>query len=121
MFITHDLGVIAGFAQQVLVMYAGAAVEQGPVDELFAEPSHPYTQALMAAVPRVDDRRAELLRTIPGTLPPAGVRAAPAAASSRAASWAAGASAARRSGPGSCPSARAACHFADEARRGRRT
>ena len=50
--ITHDLGVVAGFAQDVLVMYAGAPVEYGSVDDIFARPTHPYTQALMEAVPR---------------------------------------------------------------------
>ena len=66
MLITHDLGVIASFAEDVLVMYAGAPVEFGPVDEVFARAGHPYTQALLAAVPQLGDARAEALPSIPG-------------------------------------------------------
>ncbi len=72
MLITHDLGIVAGFAQEVLVMYAGAPVEYGPVDEIFERPGHPYTRALMAAVPRITDLRASRLASIPGSLPPVG-------------------------------------------------
>lgn len=67
--ITHDLGVVAEMASRVLVMYAGQVVEEAPVHELFANASHPYTEGLLAAVPRlghIDGR----LRTIPGTVPP---------------------------------------------------
>jgi peptide/nickel transport system ATP-binding protein len=71
MLITHDLGIIAGFAQDVLVMYAGAPIEYGPVDDVFQRPGHPYTQALIAAVPRLGDARATTLPSIPGVLPPA--------------------------------------------------
>ncbi len=53
MLITHDLGIIAGFAQDVLVMYAGAPVEYGTVDDVFERAGHPYSQALIAAVPRL--------------------------------------------------------------------
>jgi peptide/nickel transport system ATP-binding protein len=67
--ITHDLGLVAGFADSVLVMYAGAPMEYAPVEEIFANPRHPYTRGLMAAVPRITDRRAERLASIPGTLP----------------------------------------------------
>jgi peptide/nickel transport system ATP-binding protein len=82
MLITHDLGVIASFAEDVLVMYAGAPVEFGPVDEVFAGAGHPYTQALIAAVPQLGDARAETLPSIPGLLPradaiPPGCRFAP--------------------------------------------
>ncbi len=82
MLITHDLGIIAGFAQDVLVMYAGAPIEYGPVDDVFQRPGHPYTQALIAAVPRLGDARATTLPSIPGVLPradsiPAGCRFAP--------------------------------------------
>ena len=82
MLITHDLGVIASFAEDVLVMYAGAPVEFGPVDEVFARAGHPYTQALLAAVPQLGDARAEALPSIPGVLPradaiPPGCRFAP--------------------------------------------
>ena len=71
MLITHDLGVVASFAEDVLVMYAGAPVELGPVDDVFERAGHPYTQALIAAVPQLGDRRAETLPSIPGVLPPA--------------------------------------------------
>jgi peptide/nickel transport system ATP-binding protein len=82
MLITHDLGIIAGFAQDVLVMYAGAPVEFGAVDDVFAHAGHPYTQALIAAVPQLGDARAATLPSIPGVLPradaiPPGCRFAP--------------------------------------------
>jgi oligopeptide/dipeptide ABC transporter ATP-binding protein len=69
--ITHDLGVVAESAQRVAVMYAGQIVEEAPVAALFASPQHPYTQGLMAAMPRAGTRR-ERLTTIPGTVPPPG-------------------------------------------------
>ena len=53
MLITHDLGVVAEVAEQVVVMYAGRKVEEAPVDELFANPRHPYTQGLLGAVPKL--------------------------------------------------------------------
>ncbi|HVB30848.1 MAG TPA: ABC transporter ATP-binding protein [Gemmatimonadaceae bacterium] len=76
--ITHDFGVIAETASRVVVMYGGEAVEQAPVRELFAHPHHPYTQGLLAAMPRLGASR-ERLQTIPGTVPaptdwPAGCR-----------------------------------------------
>ncbi len=52
--ITHDLGVVAGLCNRVVVMYAGRIVEQGPIEEIFMGPQHPYTRALLAAVPRPD-------------------------------------------------------------------
>jgi peptide/nickel transport system ATP-binding protein len=52
--ITHDLGVVAGFADRVQVMYAGRTVETGPVDDIFAQPQMPYTRGLLASIPRVD-------------------------------------------------------------------
>jgi oligopeptide transport system ATP-binding protein len=58
--ITHDLGVVAGLADRVAVMYAGRIVEQAPVDALFETPRHPYTQALLASTPRVDQDEADL-------------------------------------------------------------
>ena len=69
--ITHDLGVVAESAQRVAVMYAGQIVEEAPVTALFATPQHPYTEGLMAAMPRAGSRR-ERLTTIPGTVPPPG-------------------------------------------------
>jgi peptide/nickel transport system ATP-binding protein len=56
MLITHDLGVVAGVADRVLVMYAGRQVEAAGVDELFYEPRHPYTAGLLASLPRLDRR-----------------------------------------------------------------
>jgi oligopeptide transport system ATP-binding protein len=67
--ITHDLGVVAEMAERVLVMYAGFIVEKAVVDDLYEDPRHPYTQALLAALPRVDRRRDKRLRSIPGAPP----------------------------------------------------
>jgi len=79
--ITHDLGVIAEVADEVLVMYAGKIVEQAPVDALFADPQHPYTIGLLGSIPQLDQER-EQLATIEGTVPspnrqPKGCRFAP--------------------------------------------
>jgi ABC-type glutathione transport system ATPase component len=68
--ITHDLGVVAEVARRVVVMYAGEVVEEATTDALFAAPHHPYTEGLMAAAPRLGERR-ERLATIPGSVPPA--------------------------------------------------
>jgi peptide/nickel transport system ATP-binding protein len=69
--ISHDMRVVARVADRVAVMYAGEFVETAPAAELFADPQHPYTEALLEAVPRVDDpnARRERLRTIPGSPP----------------------------------------------------
>lgn len=67
--ITHDLGVVAEVADDVVVMYAGRVAEQASVSELFARPAHPYTQGLFGSLPRVD-RRDDKLQTIPGNVPP---------------------------------------------------
>ncbi|SDG89025.1 ABC transporter ATP-binding protein [Pelagibacterium luteolum] len=69
--ITHDLGVVAETAQRVAVMYAGQVVEYAGVEELFADPLHPYTQGLMASVPQIDQPRPEsrMLPAIPGAVP----------------------------------------------------
>ena len=64
--ITHDLGVIAGQADRVAVMYAGVIVEEAPTARLFASPMHPYTQGLLGSVPALDAGWDEDLRTIPG-------------------------------------------------------
>jgi oligopeptide/dipeptide ABC transporter ATP-binding protein len=69
MLITHDLGVVAGLADRVLVMYAGREVEQGTVDEIFYGTGHPYTLGLMASLPRLDDVDGVPLRPIPGAPP----------------------------------------------------
>ena len=67
-FITHDFGVVARMCDRVAVMYAGRIVEQGSVRELFNTPTHPYTQALIASVPRLEER-AERLYSIDGQPP----------------------------------------------------
>ena len=67
--ITHDMGVIAGHADRVNVMYAGRVVETAEVGELFAEMHHPYTQALLASIPQLDQDAKKALHAIPG-LPP---------------------------------------------------
>ena len=67
--ITHDLGVVAGMADRVIVMYAGFIVEEADVQDLYDNPSHPYTLALLAALPRVDQRRGSRLKSIPGAPP----------------------------------------------------
>ncbi len=70
--VTHDLGVIAGRTDRVLVMYAGRVVESAPTVELFHAMRHPYTQALLASIPTIGAPRSERLPSIPGTPPPLG-------------------------------------------------
>jgi len=67
--ITHDLGVVAGVADKINVMYAGYIVESAPAEELFAKPRHPYTLGLLRSIPRIDEPRKEKLIPIEG-LPP---------------------------------------------------
>jgi oligopeptide transport system ATP-binding protein len=67
--ITHDLGVVAGLANRVIVMYAGYIVEEAPVKDLYAHPRHPYTLGLLGSLPRLDEDRPEKLKSIEG-LPP---------------------------------------------------
>jgi len=67
--VTHDLGVVAGTADRVVVMYAGRIVEEGPTGELFADPRHPYTRGLLASMPRIDTPPGTHLEAIAG-LPP---------------------------------------------------
>ncbi len=67
--ITHDLGVVAGLVDRVIVMYAGFIVEDAPVDDLYDDPRHPYTKALLRSLPRMDGSPGEKLETIEG-LPP---------------------------------------------------
>jgi peptide/nickel transport system ATP-binding protein len=76
--ITHDLGVVAEVCDRVVVMYAGKVVEEATVEELFANPKHPYTQGLLNSIPRLGAKR-QRLGSIPGTVPspddmPAGCR-----------------------------------------------
>jgi oligopeptide/dipeptide ABC transporter ATP-binding protein len=80
-FITHDFGIVARICDQIAVMYAGRIVEHGPVREVFNQPSHPYTQALLASVPALEER-VEWLASIEGQPPalddlPPGCRFAP--------------------------------------------
>jgi len=67
--ITHDLGVVAGLCHRVLVMYAGKEMEMAGIDELFADPQHPYTEGLLASVPRLDRHDSGILHAIPGNPP----------------------------------------------------
>jgi oligopeptide transport system ATP-binding protein len=67
--ITHDLGVVAGTCDRVCVMYAGRVVETAPTASIFKTPAHPYTQALLAAVPRPEQQRGERLAAIGGQPP----------------------------------------------------
>ncbi len=67
--ITHDLGVVAEVADEVLVMYAGRAAETGTAGHVFRQPGHPYTWGLLGSMPRLDVERVDRLRPIPGTPP----------------------------------------------------
>ncbi len=67
--ITHDLGVVAGICDRIIVMYAGQMVECGSVDDIFYRPQHPYTQGLLASVPRLDRAAENELHAIPGNPP----------------------------------------------------
>jgi oligopeptide transport system ATP-binding protein len=67
--ITHNLGVVAGMCERVMVMYAGRVVESGPTEDVFAHPKHPYTWSLLRSIPRLDADRHEALKPIEG-LPP---------------------------------------------------
>jgi oligopeptide transport system ATP-binding protein len=69
MWITHDLGVAAGLVKTVNVMYAGYLIERGPVKDIFKRPRHPYTQGLLASLPRLDQEPGSLLSSIPGNPP----------------------------------------------------
>ena len=82
LFITHNMGVVASLCDRVAVMYAGRIVEQGPVDEIFRAPRHPYTWALLNSVPQLDRPRGRRLTAIPGqgpdpASPPPGCRFEP--------------------------------------------
>lgn len=71
MFITHDLGVVAEMADDVAVMYLGKVVERGPVAEVFGDPKHPYTRALLDSIPKVrEGRQRQRLQTVRGMVPP---------------------------------------------------
>ena len=81
LFVTHDLGVVAGVADRVVVLYAGRVVESGSVSRIFNAPAHPYTKALLGSIPRMADNR-DHLTAIEGQPPdlasmPAGCAFAP--------------------------------------------
>ena len=67
--ITHDLGILAGFAERIVVMYAGRVAEQGEVDSIYYRPAHPYTLGLLQSVTRIDEARRERLVPIAGNPP----------------------------------------------------
>ena len=67
--ITHDMGLVAQMADRVMVMYAGQIIEEGTVFEIFDHPSHPYTKALLAAVPSLKQDPDRVLPAIEGTVP----------------------------------------------------
>jgi oligopeptide transport system ATP-binding protein len=69
MWITHDLGVAAGLVKTINVMYAGYLIERGSVKDIFKRPHHPYTQGLLASLPRLDQKPGSLLSSIPGNPP----------------------------------------------------
>jgi oligopeptide transport system ATP-binding protein len=67
--VTHDLGVVAGLCERVMVMYAGRIVEAGPAERIFTAPQHPYTQGLLASMPRLDEAVGTKLSAIRGQPP----------------------------------------------------
>ncbi|OLQ73317.1 peptide ABC transporter ATP-binding protein [Photobacterium proteolyticum] len=67
--VTHDLGVVAESCQRVVVMYCGQIIEEGPVEEIFANPKHPYTKGLLESIPVVRDKKIPRLPTIKGVVP----------------------------------------------------
>ncbi len=69
MLITHDLGVVAQVCDRIMVMYAGRAIEVGPVGDIFHRPQHPYTKALLESIPKRGAKRTKYLPTIPGIVP----------------------------------------------------
>jgi len=69
MLITHDLGVIAEMADDVVVMYLGRVVERAPVDDIFHAPKHPYTQALLRSIPHIRSQSHQRLASIAGFVP----------------------------------------------------
>ena len=75
-FITHDLGVVAGLCDRVIVMYGGRIMEQAPTRALYGDPRHPYTLGLLRSVPRLDEEKKERLTPIPG-MPPDLIHAPP--------------------------------------------
>ena len=80
--ITHDLALVSGLVDRVMVLYSGKVVEEAPVDALYANPTHPYTRGLLASLPRLEGEESRRLPSIAGTPPdprnrPAGCPFAP--------------------------------------------
>lgn len=69
LFITHDLATVDFLADRVMVMYLGRIVERGPVADVFADPRHPYTRALLDSVPSIDPAQRDKLKTLSGEIP----------------------------------------------------
>ena len=67
--VTHDLAVVAETCRRAVVMYAGTVVEESPIERLFAQPRHPYTEGLLKSIPRIREQKLARLPTIPGTVP----------------------------------------------------
>ena len=67
--ITHDMGIVAGMTDRIIVMYAGYVVEENRTENLFSQPAHPYTLGLLTSIPRVDKQTDKKLFTIKGTPP----------------------------------------------------
>ncbi|MFD6910602.1 ABC transporter ATP-binding protein [Streptomyces virginiae] len=114
--ITHDLGVVARVAHEVLVMYGGRAAEQAPVDDLFADPAHPYTRGLLDSLPRLDTADDVPLPFIPGS-PPSLLAPAPGCAFAPRCPVAAACCVDVRPEPeayGDGPARTVACHFAGD-------
>ncbi|WP_405791010.1 ABC transporter ATP-binding protein [Streptomyces sp. NBC_00029] len=114
--ITHDLGVVARVAHEVLVMYGGRAAEQAPADELFADPAHPYTRGLLDSLPRLDTADDVPLPFIPGS-PPSLLTPAPGCAFAPRCPRAAARCTDVRPEPaayGDGPARTVACHFAGD-------
>ncbi|WP_030760782.1 MULTISPECIES: ABC transporter ATP-binding protein [unclassified Streptomyces] len=114
--ITHDLGVVARVAHEVLVMYGGRAAEQAPADDLFADPAHPYTRGLLDSLPRLDTADDVPLPFIPGS-PPSLLAPAPGCAFAPRCPRAAARCVDERPEPaayGDGPARTVACHFAGD-------
>ncbi|WP_170984340.1 ABC transporter ATP-binding protein [Rhodoligotrophos defluvii] len=110
--ITHDMGVVAGMADRVAVMYAGRVVEDAAVADLFRDPRHPYTRGLLASVPKIEDDGQNELYSIPGAPPLLGSRA-PGCAFSERCAYAAPVCGTEQPALRLVGSQRVACHFAD--------